>query len=230
MRERTSAWIKSCSPPPPPQTLESSRTEAPTLGGERRGRRRGRSSWARRACLCPAVRASGRLSPGRSPQPARQHMALTRSASFEEARPGTRSGHAARRRGPQMAGHLAAQEAVWAGAPTQAHAVLPLPLCSVGPRGWGPGPSPRFWVSPGHRGTRRLCVRPRRVPEALGRRAARGARAGRRGLGPGGFPSPALDEARRPAGRVFLLPVVDRDRKEPVSALRAPPPQPWSRE
>ena len=96
-----------------------------------------------------------------------------------------------------MAGHLAAQEAVWAGAPTQAHAVLPLPLCSVGPRGWGPGPSPRFWVSPGHRGTRRLCVRAPEGPGGTGlaggkRSASRASRAG-----PGGFPSPALDEARR---------------------------------
>lgn len=50
-----------------------------------------------------------------------------------------------------MAGHLAAQKAVWAGAPTRAHAILPLPLCSVGPVGSSRAqqgvlvPLPDFW-------------------------------------------------------------------------------------
>lgn len=67
-------------------------------------------------------------------------MAPTHSASSEEARPSTRPGHAGKG-GLQMASHLAAQKAVWADTPAQAHAVLPLPLCAGGPGGGALGQS-----------------------------------------------------------------------------------------
>ena len=67
-----------------------------------------------------------------------------------------------------MAGHLAAQEAVWAGAAHSppAHAVLPLPLLSGASGGglqggWrGPCPVPDFWASSGAPGVCWACLWP----------------------------------------------------------------------
>lgn len=143
-----------------PRAPESSRTKVPALWGERRGP----SSWAWQArrtgymfgCLCAFRRA---------PRPACQ--AAHGSSTLCQLWGGTRPGRAGRRRGLQMASHLAAQEAVWAGPPAPPpHAVFPFPLCSAGPvgaPGWSEGaacPRPDSWVSSGHPGVCWVCIWP----------------------------------------------------------------------